>query len=132
MDAFNTYNNTVGPGSIWNGMKSIGNMFNPGPNPYENAEQYFNKIPGTMKPYFEPYINAGRDAMGKTQGQYDQLMNDPSAMYNKFAKGYTQSPGYQWNLNQGMNAATNAAAAGGMVGTPEHQQRSAGIAEGLA
>jgi len=127
---FDQYNNTVGPGAIWNGIKSLtgGNA----KNPYDSAEGYFNQIPGRLHEGYDPYINAGRSAMGDLQGQYGQLINDPNAMYNKFAKGYQQSPGYQWQLGQGMNAAGNAAAAGGMAGSPQHQQQAATMAEGLA
>lgn len=115
-------------------------------NPYDAAKKYYNQIPGTIKPYFQPYINAGQDALGKLQGQYgnllgnyngiqgqyNQLMNDPNGFLNKIGSGYQQSPGFQWQMNQGMNAANNAAAAGGMAGSPQHQQQAATMAEGLA
>lgn len=126
----------------------IGGMFGGGhhKDPYKAASKYFNQIPGTVTPYFQPYINAGQNALGQMQGQYgsllgnlpgvqnqfDSLINDPNALYSKIAAGYQKSPGYDWQLNQGLNAATNAAAAGGMAGSPEHQQQAAGIAEGLA
>lgn len=123
--------------SLWDSFKSVANPANAfdwmqGKNPYDAGQDYYNKIPGMMGQYYNPYIQAGQGAMGSLQGQYGQLMNDPNAMFNKFAGGYKQSPGYQWQLNQGMNAANNAAAAGGMAGSPQHQQQAAGMAEGLA
>lgn len=126
MDWFNTF----GPGAIPSALSSL--MGGNAKNPYSSAEGFYNQIPGKLHEGYDPYINAGRGAMGDLQGQYGQLINDPNAMYAKFAKNYQQSPGYQWQLGQGMNAAGNAAAAGGMAGSPQHQQQAATMAEGLA
>lgn len=101
-------------------------------NPYDSASKYFDKIPGTISPYFQPYINAGQGAMGQLQDQYGKLINDPAAMMGKIGQGYQQSPGFDWQMKQGMNAANNAAAAGGMAGSPQHQQQAATMATGLA
>lgn len=117
-----------------------------GSNPYKGASKLMGQIPGATKPYYQPYMNAGANALNQMndqyshllanrsplQDQYSQLMNDPSAMYNKIAGGYQQSPGFEWEMGQGMNAANNAAAAGGMAGSPEHQQQAATMATGLA
>jgi hypothetical protein len=124
----------------------LAGMFFGGDDPYDKAKQQYGKIPGATAPYYNPYINAGRGALGGLQdqygklmgnypglqGQYDQLMNDPNAILNKIGSGYHESPGFKWQLGQGMNAANNAAAAGGMAGTPQHQQQAATMAEGLA
>lgn len=127
---FNSYNNTVGPGAIKNGFESL--FGNDSKNPYESAQGFYNQIPGQLHQGYDPYINAGHEAMGQTQGQYGQLINDPNSIYNKLAGGYKQSPGFQWQMGQGINAANNAAAAGGMIGSPQHQQQAATMAEGLA
>lgn len=121
---------TAGAGGIGAGL--AGMFMDGGKNPYDAGKNYYDKIPGTIKPYFDPYINAGHNAMDVTQGQYGSLINDPSGMFNKFANGYQKSPGFDWQMNQGMNAANNAAAAGGMAGSPQHQQQAATMAEGLA
>ncbi|MDD5212359.1 MAG: hypothetical protein PHV62_08075, partial [Sulfuricurvum sp.] len=135
---------------IASGLGGVGaglmGMFGGQNNPYDAAKGAYDQIPGTISPYFQPYINAGQGALGQLQGQYgslmgnlpglqgqyNSLMNDPSAMFNKIAGGYHQSPGFQFQLGQGMNAANNAAAAGGMAGSPQHQQQAATMAEGLA
>lgn len=103
-----------------------------GKNPYDAASGFMNQIPGATNPYYQPYAQAGSDAMHQLQGQYSNLINDPSAMFNKIASGYQQSPGLKWQMGQGMNAANNAAAAGGMLGSPQHQQQAATMSEGLA
>lgn len=135
---------------IASGLGGVGaglfDMFGSQDNPYDAAKGSYDQIPGMMKQYMNPYVQAGQGAMGQLQnqygnlmgglsglqGQYNSLMNDPSAMYNKLAGGYHQSPGFQWQMGQGMNAANNAAAAGGMAGSPQHQQQAASMAEGLA
>lgn len=133
-----------GLGGLGAGLGSM--MMGGGNNPYDAAKGSFDQIPGTISPYFNPYIEAGRSAlpqlqnqygsmMGNYQGvqnQYNSLMNDPSAKYNQLASGYQRSPGYNWNMSQGMAAADNAAAAGGMQGSPQHQQQASTIATGLA
>lgn len=128
----NSRNFGVGAGLAGIGSGLAGLFGGGGKNPYDSAKGYYDQIPGTMSPYFNPYIDAGRSALGQTQGQFGNLINDPSAMYNKIAGGYHQSPGFQWQMGQGMNAAGNAAASGGMAGSPQHQQQAATMAEGLA
>lgn len=107
-------------------------LFGNNNNPYDDASKYFNKIPGTISPYFNPYINAGRQALPELQGQYNNLINDPTGMMNKIGSGYQQSPGYQFQVQQAMNAANNAAAAGGMLGTPANQYNAANMVGQLA
>ncbi len=124
---FGAYGGLAGIGSGLAGLFGGG-----GKDPYDAAKGYYDKIPGTISPYFNPYIDAGRSALSQTQGQFGNLINDPSGMYNKIAGGYHQSPGFQWQMGQGMNAAGNAAASGGMAGSPQHQQQAATMAEGLA
>ena len=121
---------TFGAGSLGAGL---GSMFGGnGPNPYDKAAQFYNQIPGKVQPFYQPYMQAGQNALGQLQGQYGSLVNDPNATLNKIGAGYQKSPGYDWQLNQGMNAASNAAAAGGLAGSPQHQQQAATMAEGLA
>lgn len=120
----------IGAGMLGSGLAGL--FGGGGSNPYDAANDYYKQIPDNMRKYLDPYIKSGQNAMGQLQGQYGQLTNDPGAMYNKLGAGYHESPGYQWQLGQGMNAAGNAAAAGGMAGTPEHQQRAMTMAQGLA
>jgi hypothetical protein len=117
---------------MWGGIGSgLYNMFGAS-NPSDAASGYLNQIPGTISPYYNPYIQAGQGALGSLQGQYGNLLNDPGALMSHLAGGYKQSPGYQWNLNQAEGSANNAAAAGGMAGSPQHQQIAGTIASGLA
>lgn len=120
----------MGAGAFGSGLGSI--FGSSGDNPYNAANKYLQQIPGAIGPYYNPYINAGREALPGLMQQYGNLINDPSSVMNKIGAGYHESPGYQFQFQQGMNAANNAAAAGGMSGTPAAQYNAANMATGLA
>lgn len=120
----------LGWGALGSGLAGL--FGGGGEDPSKEANKYYSQIPGKLKPYFDPYINAGHSALGQLQGQYGNLINDPNSIYNKLAGGYKESPGYQFQLGQGMNAVNNAAAAGGLLGSPQHQQHAATLTQGLA
>ncbi len=158
MDDLSKFGMAAGAGGVGSGLASL--FMGGGGNPYDAASKYYNKIPGMISGYFNPYIQQGQQAGNQLQGQYGQLagnlpgleqqygklsgmgqgvmdqyshlMQDPNAVMNQIGGQYQSSPGYQWQLGQGMNAANNAAAAGGMAGSPQHQQQAAQMAEGLA
>lgn len=102
------------------------------PDPSKGAQKYLDQVPGVMKPYYDPWINAGREALPKLQGEYGEMMSDPGAIIARLAAGYKESPGYQYKLGQGEQAITNAQASGGMLGTPQHQQEAGQLAENLS
>lgn len=101
-------------------------------NPANAAFPYLNQIPDELKKYFDPYIQQGRGVDPSLQEQYQGMTNDPSGFLSKLGQGYQQSPGYQFKLNQALNAGNNAAAAGGMLGSPAHQQQNEQVANGIA
>ncbi len=106
--------------------------FSGGQNPSDKANEYLNQIPDTITPYYQPWIDAGKNAQGQTSGIYDQMTSNPNEYYNKLASGYKQSPGYQFKLDQALSASNNAQAAGGMAGSPQHQQLNMQTANGIA
>ena len=101
-------------------------------NPADDAMKYLEQIPGEVKPYYDPYINAGGSSLDQLMQQYNMLVNNPGNLMSSIGEGFTQSPGYQFQYNQGMNAANAAAASGGMLGTPYHQNQAASISSNLA
>ncbi len=149
---------SAGGASIASGLGSL--LFGDKQNPQENANQYLDKIPGTISPYFNPYIQQGQRQNQNLEGQYGQtqgelpglqqqygnmagfggdimghirnLLSNPASIMNQIGAGYHQSPGYDWEQKQGTNAVNNAAAAGGMLGSPMHQQQAAEVTQGLA
>jgi len=103
-----------------------------GGNPSDAGMEYLDKISGMMKGYMDPYINAGKEVLPSLQNQYGQLVNDPSSKMKQFGAGFQEDPGYQWNLGEALRGSNQAAAAGGMAGSPMAQQQSGQIASNMA
>jgi len=101
-------------------------------NPADSASEYMNQIPGELDTYLSPYINAGQQALPGLQDQYGQLMKDPGARMNQIGQSYHQSPGFQFAMQQALQGAGHAAAAGGMAGSPQHEQQNMTLATNLA
>lgn len=115
-------------------MGFFSNLFGGGhqKNPADVANDYLNKIPGQVNPYYQPYIDQGREANKHLTEQYGKLTNNPNDLYSELGKGYQQSPGYQFKLNQALQSGTNAAAAGGMAGSQMHQQQAMQMGNDIA
>lgn len=101
-------------------------------NPANKASGYLDQIPETLRPYFEPYAKAGQDTIPTLQNEYNKMLGDPGEFLKKIGAGYNESPGYKFMRDQGLVGINNAAAAGGMLGTPQHQQQSGELATNLA
>ena len=112
--------------------KGIWDMFGKSPNPANAANQQLDQIPGTIKPYYDPYINAGNQALPGYQQMIEEMMKNPQDIINRLGSGYKESPGFQFRKNQALTGIGNAAAAGGMAGSPEHQQQAGQLAENLS
>lgn len=111
----------------------FGGMFGGGKtDPSAAARPWLDKIPGAISPYYDPYINAGRGALGDMTNLYKSLLSDPTSIMKRIGATYQASPGYQYNVQQATNSANNAAAAGGMTGSPAEQAALAGRVSGLA
>ena len=107
-------------------------LFGNNKNPADEANKYINQIPGKTNPYFDPYFQAGKDQIPGLQDQYNQGMTDPGGKLNEIGGAYKQSPGLQFAIQQALMGGNNAAAAGGMAGSPQHQQQNMGLATNLA
>lgn len=101
-------------------------------NPASAAMPYLDKIPEAMRPYYQPYIDRGNRAGNQLEGQYGEMTGNPGGLYDRLGAGYKESPGYQFKLHQALMAGDNAAAAGGMAGSNQHQFQNQETAEGLA
>src|SRR5271166_4014583 len=101
-------------------------------NPANAAMPYLNQIGGYYNQAFNPYMQAGQGELPNLESQYGQLTGDPGAVMNRIGSGFKQSPGYQWQLNQGLQGADKAAAAGGYLGTNAHQQFADQTSQGIA
>jgi hypothetical protein len=110
----------------------IGGLFGGGKNPADAANKYIDQIPGQTNQYFDPFFQAGKNQLPGLSEQYGSLLNDPGGKLNEIGANYKQSPGFQFALQQALKGSGNAAAAGGMAGSPQHEQENMGIASGLA
>lgn len=101
-------------------------------NPADEAMGPLNQIPGMMEKYYGGYRDAGMSMLPGLQQQYANLTGNPGGMINQMGEGYKQSPGFDFALKQALNSARQSAAAGGMAGSPMHEQESMDVASGLA
>jgi hypothetical protein len=140
-----SFENSLGFGGL-NNFFDPGGIFQPPPNPADGAMPYLNQIGGMLPQYFQPWMNAGKQALpqlqqqygsllgqgSQLQNEYGQMASDPTGVMNRMGSTFQQSPGYQFQANQAMGAANRAASAGGMIGTPAEQQSIASTVGGLA
>lgn len=115
--------NGMAAGGIGSAATGLAQLLFPGANPSDEANKYLNQIPGTITPYYQPYIDTGLNAMNTVNTQYGNLINNPTGTMNQIGAGYQQSPGYQWQVDQATQASNRAAAASGMLGSPAQQQQ---------
>lgn len=99
--------------------------------PTKHAGETLDQIPDQVKGYYDPYIGAGQQEMGNLQNQFGQLTSDPGAFMNQLGSGFHESPGYQFALQQAMQGSGHAMAAGGMAGSPMHEQQNMQLATNL-
>lgn len=110
MDTRNDINNQL-PSNI--PFKNVFDYFGSG----NSAMDYLRQIPGTVKPYLDPYVQGGREAYDKLNPQFSEMASDPAAFLEKIMQGYKPSRGYQLRRDEALRAAGNTAAAGGMRGS---------------
>jgi len=101
-------------------------------NPADSAMPYLNRIPQEAGKQYQPYINAAQGALPQMQGQYSQLLNDPSQKLNQIGQGYQESPGLQFAIQKALQASNSASAAGGMAGSPANREQDISLATGYA
>lgn len=120
----------------WASLESLGGglgqLFSDWQNPANSAMPYMQQAQNQLPGYFQPWMQAGQNQLGGLQQQYSNLMNNPGGMLNMLGSQYKQSPGYQFQFQQGMNGVNNAAAAGGMLGGSQAQMNAGQMATGLA
>ncbi len=109
------------------GGGGAGNNFDP----MGAANKYLDQIPGVAHKGYDPYVNAGLDASGKTKSEYEGLMNDPTALINKIMEQYKTSEGYGFARDRLTKEMGNTAAMGGIAGTPLDQMNQAEGVQGL-
>ena len=99
---------------------------------FDAANPYISQIGQQTGQYYNPYIQAGQGATNNLQGQYGDLLNNPGGKLNDIGQNFQQSPGFKFALQQALQGAGHAAAAGGMAGSPQHEYQNMDVATGLA
>jgi hypothetical protein len=112
-------------------MSWFSNLFGGGKNPADAAMPYLNQIPGQTQQYQQPFFEAGKNQLPGLQDQYSKLMNDPGGRMNDIGKSFQESPGFKFAMQQAMQGGNHAAAAGGMAGSPQHEQQNMQMATDL-
>lgn len=113
------------------GIFGLPALFGGRKNPAKEGMGYLDEMSRILPQYFKPYMDVGQRTIPGLEDAFKKMLN-PGALIGEIGKGFHESPGFQFMKNQGMGAANNAAAAGGMLGTPSHQQESAQMVENLA
>lgn len=113
-------------------MSWLSDIFGGGKNPADSAMPYLNQIPGKTQQYQQPWFGAGKNMIPGLTDQYNQLMNDPSKRLNEIGAGYKESPGFKFAMQQALQGGNHAAAAGGMAGSPQHEQQNMQLANDIA
>lgn len=103
-----------------------------GSDPSKAANKYLNKIPGMAGQQYNPYINAGQRQLPGLEDEYAKMMGNPGDFINNIGAGYQKSPGFDFAMQQALQGSGNAMAAGGMAGSPMHEQMNMGLATNLA
>lgn len=98
-------------------------LFGGGSNPYEEALDLYSleDMESMLSEYYGPWREAGLRALPTMEEQMMMLLYSPEVINQMMGETYEASPGYEYQMEQSMNAANQAAAAGGMLGTPSHQ-----------
>lgn len=112
-------------------MSWLSEALNGGQSAVNKAQNYLNQIPNTGRQYNLPYIQGGQQAGDILTTQYGNMASDPQEFINSIMRNYKPSEGYQFQKGELEKEAGNAAAAGGIAGTPYHQQQQAQLVQQL-
>lgn len=109
----------------------LGGMFGNSGAPYQDASNTLNQYAQQAQGYQNPFYNAGVGAINPYQHML-QGMSNPKDFYNNIMGGYSQSPGAQYQQQQGMRAAQNMGSASGLSGSTPLMQQAQQNAQGIS
>lgn len=105
-------------------MSQLSNiLFGPKRDPRGEASGYLDQVPKATGKYYDPVIQRGERSGSQLEGSLHDLLSDPNKVLEKLMSGYTTSGAYnrQKDILGGEIGAS--AAAGGVAGTPYHQEQ---------
>ncbi|HTF30810.1 MAG TPA: hypothetical protein VK625_18275 [Flavitalea sp.] len=112
-------------------MSWLSNFVKGGKNPADAAMPYLNQIPGMGQQYYNPFIQQGQSAYQNMQGPLSQMTQDPAKFLEGIMGSYEPSKGFQLKRDEGLRAAGNTAAAGGMRGSLQDIEGESHLADSL-
>lgn len=112
-------------------MSILDSIFGRSADPQAAASQYLDQIPGVGHDAYDPYIQRGQRAGGRIEDQFESLLSDPTALMNHIMENYQTSDQYGYQKDQLGRELGATAAAGGVAGTPYHQQQQGEMVQGL-
>ena len=103
-------------------------------NPYQSQPPSYptREISDILRGHLEPYSNIGQRSFAGLENQYGNLINDPTGFMSRIGSTYEPSKGYRFSTDEAIRASNQAAAAGGMLGSPAQQASLAERVQGLA
>lgn len=99
--------------------------------PSAAASSYFEQIPGRVTPYYQPFIESGKQASDVANPIYNRMAQDPSEFLNAMMRNYSPSEGYKFKEKYLGQKLKNTAAEGGYAGTPHSQLEQGDLINGL-
>lgn len=109
--------------NFWGGVPGVlQGLFGDSGKPYEKANEAYQPYYTEAKGYQEPYLKAGNTAIGDFQGWLSG-QKDPSQFINHLMSMYQESPHATYLKQQAERAGTNAASAGGLIGSSPYAQQ---------
>lgn len=109
----------------------LGGMFGGSGQPYDDAMKQYREWAQKAQNVQDPYLQAGQRGLGNYE-EWLQGQKDPSGFINNLMGQYHTSPYAKFQMQQGQNAANNAASASGLVGSTPFMQASQDYARNIA
>jgi len=112
-------------------MSWLSKLFKGGKNPADAAMPYLDQIPGMEQQNYNPYIQRGSTAYDTMTPSLNRMTTDPTGFIDELMKHYQESQGYKLKRDEGLRAAGNTAAAGGMRGSLSDIETESRLADSL-
>lgn len=113
------------------GSQFLSGLFGNSGAPYKDYGKEYKKYEGQAEEFQNPFYNAGKEALPNYQNWLTG-MQDPSGFINNLMGKYQESPWAKFEMQQGQNAANNAASASGLVGSTPFMQASQDYAKNIS
>lgn len=97
---------------------------------YSDFGREYEKYMNRGMEYQKPFYNAGQRGL-KGYEDWSNSMKDPTGFINNIMGQYQQSPYAKFQMQQGQNAANNAASASGLMGSTPYMQASQDYARNI-